>query len=170
MSGRPLTRLVLLAGLTSGCASTTVNTVVLPPHRLEQPICPNAVIIHDVPGDVPRGGRVLAQLRVEGGGLGVTDEKIRQHLREAAAKLGANRVFAAEVTTPSTLAALGMTLATSWNAQERDQQRVEALADPNHNPDASAPPPTDPSFYGKGLAYAIFVPDDTLRTNLECPR
>ena len=30
--------------------------------------------------------------------------------------------------------------------------------------------PTDPGFYGRGLAYAIYVPDDTLRTQLECPR
>jgi hypothetical protein len=154
----------------AGCASTTVTTTVLPPHRLQDPICPTAVIIHEAPGEVPPGGRVLAQIRVEGGGLGLTNEKIRKRLQEEAAKLGANRVLAAEVTTPSTLAALGMTLATSINTQDRDVQRLEAATEPNHAGEATAPVPTDPSFYGRGLAYAIFVPDDTLRTNLECPR
>jgi hypothetical protein len=153
-----------------GCATTTVTTTVLPPHRLENPICPLAVIVHDNPGEVPPGGRILARLRVEGGSIGVTGEKIRRRLREEAAKLGANRVLATEVTTPSTLAALGMTVATSVNAQDRDRLQAEALTDQQRTTEATRPVPTDPSFYGRGLAYAIFVPDDTLRTNLECPR
>ncbi len=100
--------------------------------------------------------------------MGVTGEKIRRRLREAAAKLGANRILATEVTTPNTLAALGMTLAQGWNAGDRGQLRNEALEDPQHASEATAPPPTDPNFYGRGLAYAIFIPEDTLRTNLEC--
>jgi hypothetical protein len=112
---------------------------------------------------------VLARIRVEGGGLGLTNEKIRKRLREEAAKLGANRVLAAEVTTPGTLAALGMTAATSINTQDRDAQRMEAATQPNRAGEATAQVPTDPSFYGRGLAYAIFVPEDTLRTDLECP-
>ncbi len=55
--------------LTLGCASTTVTTTVLPPQRLEDPICPTAVIIADNPADIPPGGRILARLRVEGGDL-----------------------------------------------------------------------------------------------------
>jgi hypothetical protein len=153
-----------------GCASTTVTTTVLPPHRLEHPICPVAVIVHDSPGEVPPGGRILARLRVEGGSIGVTSEKIRRRLREEAAKLGANRILATEVTTPSTLAALGMTMATSVNAQDRERLQAEALTDQQRTTEATRPVPTDPSFYGRGLAYAIFIPDDTLRTNLECPR
>ena len=153
-----------------GCATTTVTTTVLPPHRLENPICPLAVIVHDSPGEVPPGGRILARLPVEGGSLGVTSDKIRKRLREEAAKLGANRVLATEVTTPSTLAALGMTMATSINAQDRDRLQAEALTDQQRTTEATRPVPTDPSFYGRGLAYAIFVPEDTLRTNLECPR
>ncbi len=162
--------LLLCLQLVAGCASTSVITTMLPPQRLERPICTTAVIIHDQPGDVPRGGRVVAQLRLEGGGLGLTNEKIRRRLQEAAARVGANRVFATEVTTPSTLAALGMTLATSWNAREREMLQTEAMTNQNGSTEASVPPPTDPNFYGKGLAYAIFVPDDTLRTNMECPR
>jgi hypothetical protein len=46
---------------------------------------------------------------------------------------------------------------------------MEAATEPNRSGQATAPVPTDPSFYGRGLAYAIFVPEDTLRTNLECP-
>ncbi|HSC70446.1 MAG TPA: hypothetical protein VLH58_03785 [Candidatus Methylomirabilis sp.] len=111
----------------------------------------------------------MARIRVEGGGLGLTDDKIRKRLREEAAKLGANRVLAAEVTTPSTLAALGMTAVTSINTQDRDAQRMDAATQPNRSGEATAPVPTDPSFYGRGLAYAIFVPEDTLRTKLECP-
>jgi hypothetical protein len=153
-----------------GCSTATVTTTVLPPHRLADPICPTAVIVHDAPGEIPPGGRVLAKIRVEGGGLGLTDEKIRRRLREEAAKLGANRVLAAEVTTPSTLAALGMTAVTSVSAYDRDRQRLEAASEPNRAGESNAPVPTDPSFYGRGIAYAIFVPDDTLRTNLECPR
>lgn len=156
--------------LVLGCSSATVTTTVLPPHRLADPICPAAVIVHESPGEVPLGGRILAKIRVEGGGLGLTDEKIRRRLREEAAKLGANRVLAAEVTTPSTLAALGMTAATSFNALDRDRQRLEAATEPNRAGESNTPVPTDPSFYGRGIAYAIFVPDDTLRTNLECPR
>lgn len=147
-----------------------VTTTVLPPHRIERPICPLAVIVHDQPGEIPAGGRVVAQLRVQGQSMGVTGEKIRRRLREAAAKLGANRVLATEVTTPSTLAALGMTLAQGWQADDRDALRSEALIDPRRSAQVTVPPPADPSFYGRGLAYAIFVPGDTLRTNLECPR
>lgn len=152
-----------------GCGSTNVTTTVLPPHRLYDPICPSAVLVHEAPGEVPPGGRLIARIRVEGGGLGLTNEKIRQRLREEAAKLGANRVLAAEITTPSTLAALGMTAALSINTQDRDAQRMEAATEPNRAGQSTAPVPTDPSFYGKGLAYAIFVPDDTVRTKLECP-
>jgi hypothetical protein len=153
-----------------GCGTTTVTTTVLPPHRLENPICPVAVIIHDAPNEVPPGGRILARLRVEGGGLGLSDEKIRRKLREEAAKLGANRVLATEITTPSTLAALGMTAATSINTGDRDRVQAEAMSNQQTSTEATKPLPTDPNFYGKGLAYAIFIPDDTLRTNLECPR
>jgi hypothetical protein len=160
--------LIMFGGF--ACASTTVTTTVLPPHRLETPICPLAVIVHDAPGEVPPGGRVLARLRVEGGSIGVTNEKIRRKLREEAAKLGANRVLATEITTPSTLAALGMTMATSINAQDRDRIQAEAATDQQRSTDATRPVPTDPGFYGRGIAYAIFIPDDTLRTNLECPR
>jgi hypothetical protein len=154
---------------TLGCASITVTTTVLPPHRLERPICPVAVIIADAPGELPPGGRLLARLRVEGGDFSTTSDKIRRRLREAAAKLGANRVLAVEITTPGTLAALGMTLATSINTQQRTDAEADAMTHPNEAPQTTAPIPTDPSFYGRGLAYAIFVPDDTLRTNLECP-
>jgi hypothetical protein len=171
---RRLADLSLSAGVASvsilGCATTTVTTTVLPPHRLENPICPLAVIVHDSPGEVPPGGRILARLRVEGGSIGVTSDKIRRRLREEAAKLGANRVLATEVTTPSTLAALGMTMATSINAQERDRMQAEALTNQQRTTEATRPVPTDPSFYGRGLAYAIFIPEDTLRTNLECAR
>jgi hypothetical protein len=160
----------IAAAATLGCATTTVTTTVLPPHRLENPICPLAVIVLDSPGEVPPGGRILARLRVEGGSMGVTSDKIRKRLREEAAKLGANLVLATEVTTPSTLAALGMTMATSINSQDRDRLRAEALTDQQRATEATRPVPTDPSFYGRGLAYAIFVPEDTLRTNLECPR
>jgi hypothetical protein len=153
-----------------GCASVAVTTTVLPPHRLESPICPLAVLVHDDPGEIPPGGRILARLRVEGGSIGVTGEKIRRRLREEAARLGANRVLAAEITTPSTLAALGMTVATSINGLERQQIQGEALTDQQRTTEATRPVPTDPSFYGRGLAYAIFVPEDTLRTRLECPR
>ena len=155
--------------LTAACASTEVTTLVLPPHRLETPICPSAVIVHDAPGEVPPGGRLLAQIRVQGGGIGLTDEKIRKRLQVEAAKLGANRVLGAEVTTPSTLAALGMTVATSFNTSDRDRQRMEAATEPNRAGESNTPVPTDPSFYGRGRAFAIFVPDDTLRTKLECP-
>ena len=171
---RRLADLSLSAGVASvsilGCATTTVTTTVLPPHRLENPICPLAVIVHDSPGEVPPGGRILARLRVEGGSIGVTSDKIRRRLREEAAKLGANRVLATEVTTPSTLAALGMTMATSINAQERDRMQAEALTNQQRTTEATRPVPTDPSFYGRGLAYAIFIPEDTLHTNLECAR
>jgi hypothetical protein len=156
--------------MTAGCGTTTVTTTVLPPHRLEDPICPTGVIVHDAPGEVPPGGRLLAKLRVEGGGLGLTDDKIRRRLQVEAAKLGANRVLASEITTPGTLAALGMTAATSINTQDRDRQQMEAASNPNRAGQTTATVPTDPSFYGKGVAYAIFVPDDTLRTNLECPQ
>lgn len=159
-----------LAGLLLlGCGTTNVVTTVLPPHRLEKPICPLAVILHDTPGEVPPGGRILARLRLEGGGLGLTNDKIRRRLQEEAAKLGANRVLATEVTTPSTLAALGMTAVTSINTQDRDRIQIEAAANPNRVGQATAAIPTDPSFYGKGLAYAIFIAEDTLRTNIECP-
>lgn len=153
----------------AGCATTTVTTTVLPPHRLQDPVCPQAVIIHDTPNEVPPGGRLLARIRVEKGSMGLSTDKIRRRLQEEAAKLGANRVLATEITTPSTLAALGMTAATSINTQDRDQQRMEAAAQPNRAGEATAIVPTDPTFYGKGLAYAIFIPDDTLRTNIECP-
>jgi hypothetical protein len=165
----PIAALVITIGAT-GCGTTTVTTTVLPPHRLETPICPVAVIVHDAPNEVPPGGRILARLRVEGGGLGLTDEKIRRKLREEAAKLGANRVLATEVTTPSTLAALGMTAATSINTGDRDRVQAEAMSNQQTSTEGTKPLPSDPSFYGKGLAYAIFIPDDTLRTNLECPR
>lgn len=158
------------AVLLTGCGTTTVITTVLPPHRLQAPICPQAVILHDTPGEIPPGGRLLARLRVEGGGLGLTNDKIRRRLQEEAAKLGANRVLATEITTPSTLAALGMAAASSINTEDRARIQMEAAADPNSRGHATATVPTDPSFYGKGLAYAIFVPDDTLRTNLECPK
>ncbi len=156
--------------LTLGCASTTVTTTVLPPQRLEDPICPTAVIIADNPGEIPPGGRLLARLRVEGGDIRTTGDKIRRRLREEAAKLGATRVLATEITTPSTLAALGMTVATSLNSQQRSDAETDAATHQNQTTQASAPVPTDPDFYGRGLAYAIFVPDDTVRTKLECPR
>jgi hypothetical protein len=110
-------------------------------------------------------------MRVEGGNAGVSSEKVRRRLREEAARLGANRVLAVEITTPSTLAALGMTLIQSWGPQpDRDKIRNDALTDQQRTTAATAPVPTDPSFYGHGLAYAIFIPYDTLRTNLECAR
>ena len=53
---------------------------------------------------------------------------------------------------------------------ERLRVRQEALAKPSqtetHLPTVL---PTDPSFYGRGLAYAIYLPDDSLRIPLECP-
>jgi hypothetical protein len=153
----------------AGCATTTVTTTVLPPHRLEDPICPAAVIVHDSPNQVPPGGRLIARIRVEKNSMGLSDDKIRHRLQEEAAKLGANRVLATEITTPSTLAALGMTAATSINTQDRDRQQMDAATQVNRAAQATAPVPTDPTFYGKGLAYAIFIPDDTLRTNIECP-
>lgn len=161
----PLSVLTLL-----GCASTTVTITVLPPHRLETPICPAAVLIAESPGEIPTGGRILARLRVEGGDFSTTGDKIRRRLRDEAAKLGANRILATEITTPGTLAALGMTVATSINAQQRAEAQNEAMSHQNQATQAAAPVPTDPSFYGRGLAYAIFVPDDTIRTQLECPQ
>jgi len=152
------------------CGSITLTTTILPPHRLADPICPLAVIIAESPNEIPPGGRMIARLRVEGGGAGVTSEKIRKRLREEAAKLGANRVLAVEVTTPSTLSALGMSLVSAWNADQRDKLRNEDLTDQQQTTVTTQPVPTDPSFYGRGLAYAIFIPEDTLRTNLECPR
>ena len=166
----PKLTLPILLTAALGCASTTVTTTVLPPHRLYAPVCPMAVLVHDTPGEVPAGGVVLARIRVEGGSAATTNEGLRRRLREEAAKLGANRVLASEVTTPGTLAALGMTVAQSYNPQQRDQVQSEAMTDQNQATRAAAPPPTDPSFYGRGLAYAIYVPDDTLRTQLECPR
>ncbi len=163
---RLLTPTLAVAAL--GCASTVVTTTVLPPHRLENPICPLAVLIADAPGEIPQGGRILAQLRVEGGDFSTTSDKIRRRLREEAAKLGANRVLAMEVTTPGTFAALGMTVISGINAQERTDAQTDAMTHQNQATQAAAPIPTDPSFYGRGLAYAIFVPDDTIRTKLEC--
>ena len=159
-----------VAGLLCGCAGTTVTTTVLPPHRLEDPICPSAVIVNDDPTNVPPGGRLLARLRVEGGGMRVTNEKIRRRLQEAAARLGANRVLAVEVTTPGTLEALGMTLAQGYEGRERERIRNDAMTNQQQTTQATAPVPTDPGFYGRGLAYAIFVPIDTIRTNMECHR
>ncbi len=167
---KPIWMLLLFLLVTTGCGTTTVTTTVLPPHRLQDPICPAAVILHEAPGEVPQGGRLLARLRVEGGGLGLTDDKIRKRLQVEAAKLGANRVLATEITTPSTLEALGMSAVTSINTQDRDRQQMEAASTANRAGETTTRVPTDPSFYGKGLAYAIFVPDDTLRTNLECPQ
>lgn len=105
---------------------------------------------------------------VEEGDASTTGEKIRRKLREAAARLGANRILATEITTPGTLAALGMTVATSINAQDRTNAQADAMTHQNQATAAAAPIPADPSFYGRGLAYAIFVPEDTLRTKLEC--
>lgn len=161
---------LLFSAMTLSCASTTVTTTVLPPHRLEAPICPVAVIIAEGPGEVPPGGRILARLRVTGGDFSTTGDKIRRRLREKAAELGANWLLASEITTPSTLTALGMTVATSVNAQQRSEAQSEAMTHQNQTTQASAPTPTDPNFYGRGLAYAIFVPADTVRTQLECPR
>ncbi len=166
---RPLT-IPLLLTVALGCASTSVTTTVLPPHRLYAPVCPSAVLVHDTPGELPSGGIVLARIRVEGGSPVTTNEKLRRRLQQEAAKLGANRLLASEVTTPGTLAALGMTVAQSYNPQRRDQIQSEAITDQNQSTRATAPLPTDPSFYGRGLAYAIYVPDDTLRTQLECSR
>jgi hypothetical protein len=165
---RPLPLLLLLA--LPACASLQVTTTVLPPHRLETPICPSAVLIAESPGELPPGGRVLARLRVEGGDASTTSDKIRRRLQVEAAKLGANRLLASEITTPGMLAALGMTVATSINTNQRTEQAQDAVTHPNQTPQAEQPVPTDPSFYGRGLAYAIFVPDDTVRTKLECPQ
>lgn len=166
-TSRPFCALLTLA--LPGCASLEVTTTVLPPHRLEAPVCPSAVIIADSPGELPPGGRVLARLRVEGGDASTTSEKIRRRLQIEAAKLGANRLLASEITTPGTLAALGMTVATSINSQQRTDAQTDAVQHPNQSPQAEAAIPTDPSFFGRGLAYAIFIPDDTVRTKLECP-
>ena len=92
--------LALWSAVTLGCASTTVTTTVLPPHRLYAPVCPTAVLVHENPGEIPPGGIVLARIRVEGGDMTTTSDKLRRRLREEAAKLGANRVLASEVTTP----------------------------------------------------------------------
>ena len=152
-----------------GCSSATLTTTVLPPHRLEEPICPLAVIVHEDPNDVPPGGRLIAQIRVQGGNANLNSEKMRRRLREKAATLGANRVLAVEFTTPSTLATLGMGLVQGYGSQqERDRVRNDALTDQQRTTAATAPVPTDQRFYGRGLAYAIFIPYDTLRTNLEC--
>lgn len=63
----PMRHLPFVAAvLLTGCGTTTVITTVLPPHRLQAPICPQAVILHDTPGEIPPGGRLLARLRVEG--------------------------------------------------------------------------------------------------------
>ncbi len=163
----------LLAGLiplAAGGASVNLTTTVLPPHRLEQPVCPTAVIVADRPEDIPPGGRLLARLRVSGGDFSTTSGKLRRRLQEEAGKLGANRVLAVELTTPGTLAALGMSAATAIRpAPGTPDPRNEQATHQNQATSASAPIPTDPSFYGRGLAYAIFIPDDTLRTHLECP-
>jgi hypothetical protein len=168
--GPALARLALLVAVAAtGCSSATLNTTVLPPHRLEDPICPLAVIVHEDPSDVPPGGRLIAQIRVQGGNAKLSSEKMRRRLRGEAAALGANRVLAVEFTTPSTLATLGMGLVQGWGSQqERDRIRNESLTDQQRTAAATAPVPTDQSFYGRGLAYAIFLPYDTLRTNLEC--
>ncbi len=107
---------------------------------------------------------------MSGGDFSTTSAKLRRRLQQEAARLGANRVLAVEVTTPGTLAALGMTAATAIRpAPGTPDPRNDQATQPNRATSASAPVPTDPSFYGRGVAYAIFVPDDTLRTNLECP-
>lgn len=162
--------LVCLIPLAVGCAGVNLSTTVLPPHRLERPVCPTAVLVADRPEDLPPGGRLLAQFRVSGGDLSTTSGKLRRRLQEAAGALGANRVLAAQVTTPGTLAALGMTAATVFGpAPGTPDPRNDQATHQNQATSASAPIPTDPSFYGRGLAYAIFIPDDTLRTRLECP-
>jgi len=172
LTGSRLTGLALaLSFVVSGCSSATLTTTILPPHRLEDPVCPLAVIVHEDPNDVPPGGRLIAQIRVQGGNANLNSEKMRRRLREKAAALGANRVLAVEFTTPGTLAVLGMGLVQGWGSQqERDRIRNEALTDQQRTTATTAPVPTDQSFYGRGLAYAIFIPYDTLRTNLECAR
>lgn len=167
---RPAHTLLGLAVLGStGCGHTMLNTTILPPHRLERPICPEAVLVHDSPTEMPGGGRMLARLRLTGGSMGVTDRKIRRRLQAEAAKLGANRVLATEVTTPGTLEALAMTMVAGAKDGERDKQFKDAAANPQTAARSTIAPPTDQSFYGRGLAYAIYIPEDTLRTNLECP-
>lgn len=169
MRSRSFPWVSLLPALTA-CASVTVTTTVLPPHRLERPVCPAAVLVADRPEDIPPGGRLLARLRVNGGDLATTSDKLRRRLQVEADRLGANRVLAVEVTTPGTLAALGMTAATAFRpAPGTPDVRNDRATNPNQATSASAAVPSDPGFYGRGLAYAIFVPDDTLRTNLECP-
>ena len=141
-----------LAFAATGCSGATLTTTILPPHRLEDPVCPLAVIVHQSPNEVPPGGRLIARMRLDGGHASVSSEKVHRRLREEAAKLGANRVLAVEVTTPSTLAALGMTLIQGWGSQERDNIRNEALTDQQRTTAATAPVPTDPGFHGHGLA------------------
>ena len=166
----PVLPLVCLMPLATGCASVSVTTTVLPPHRLERPVCASAALVPARPEDAPPGGRLLARLRVSGGDLSTTSDELRRRLQAEAGKLGANRVLAVAVTTPGTLAALGMTAATAFRpAPGSPDARNDQATNPNQATSSSAPVPTDPNYYGRGLAYAIFVPDDTLRTNLECP-
>lgn len=159
---------LLLGGL--GCASKpAITTTVLPPHRLEAPVCPSAVLVHDSPTEMPPGGRLLARFRIAGAGTRRTSESLRRRLRVEAAKLGATRVLAAEMTTPSMLESFAYHLADGVPMDERVRLRREALAKPETAERAPGLAPGDPSFYGRGLAYAIFLPDDTLRIPLECP-
>ena len=72
----PVLPLVCLMPLATECASVSVTTTVLPPHRLERPVCASAVLVADRPEDVPAGGRLLARLRVSGGDFSTTSDKL----------------------------------------------------------------------------------------------
>lgn len=158
---------VLLAGCAGG---TQLTTYILPPHRLEAPVCPAMVLVHDTPDEMPAGGRLIARIRIAGSGARRTSTKLRKRLQLEAAKLGATRVLAAEMVTPSMLEQIAYRVAEGAPMDERVRLRQEALAKPAQT-ETRLPTvvPTDPSFYGRGLAYAIYLPDDSLRIPLECP-
>lgn len=156
-----------LLGL-AGCGSASMTTTVLPPHRLERPICPDAVLVHDSPAEMPGGGRVIARIRLAGRVAGASYTKWRRRLQGEAARLGANRVLAAEVTTPGMLEMLALGTVAGAKRSERDKQFNDAATDPRLAARSTPPPPVDESYLGKGLAYAVFIAEDTLRTNLEC--
>ncbi len=155
----------------AGCAGgPQLTTYILPPHRLEAPVCPAMVLVHDTPDEMPPGGRLIARIRIAGAGTRRTSTKLRKRLQFEAAKLGATRVLAAEMTTPSMLQQIAYKMAEGVPMDERVRQRQDALAKPEQT-ETRLPTvlPTDPSFYGRGLAYAIYLPDDSLRIPLECP-
>ena len=77
-------RVAVMAGgvvLLAGCAGgAQLSTYVLPPYRLEAPVCPAMVLVHDAPDEMPPGGRLIARIRIAGSGARRTSAKLRKRL------------------------------------------------------------------------------------------